>query len=54
MALFAGLGNDELESGLRRLGDDLRDGSWFERNAGLLRQREADLGHRLVRWRRRS
>lgn len=54
MALFARLGNEELEAGLRRLSDDLRDGSWVERNAELLRQSEADLGHRLVRWRRHS
>lgn len=54
MALFAHLENGELETGLRRLGDDLREGVWHERNAELLRQPEADLGHRLVRWQRHS
>ena len=52
MALFAHLGRDELDAGLEQLAADLRDGTWHERNAGLLRQREADLGHRLVTWRR--
>lgn len=54
MALFAHLENDDLDHGLRRLGDDLRDGSWHEHNADLLRQPEVDLGHRLVLWRRHS
>jgi hypothetical protein len=54
MAMFSRLDGEELEAGLRQLADDLRDGSWLERNADLLRQPEADLGHRLVRWRRQS
>jgi hypothetical protein len=52
MALFAQLPEDELESGLRQLAADLQDGSWHTRNASLLNQPEADLGHRLVTWRR--
>jgi hypothetical protein len=53
MALFARLADDELENGLRRLAEDLRDGTWHARNADLLPRTEIDLGHRLVRWHRR-
>ena len=52
MALFAQLDADALDAGLQQLTADLADGTWHERNGALLHQREADLGHRLVTWRR--
>jgi hypothetical protein len=52
MALFARLDDAEREDGLRRLAEDLRDGTWQRRNPFGPGDREADLGHRLVRWRR--
>jgi hypothetical protein len=53
MAMFAWLEDQELQAGLEQLAGDLRDGSWQSRHSDLLRESEADLGHRLVRWRRR-
>ena len=53
MAMFARLDDEEVEIGLGQLASDLRDGSWQHRNHELLHESEADLGHRLVRWRRR-
>jgi hypothetical protein len=53
MAIFERLDEEELEAGLRQLASDLRDGGWQQRNADLMRESEVDLGHRLVRWRRR-
>ena len=50
MALFDRMPTDEVNSRIRRLRADLEDGTWKQRNNGLLDETTADLGHRIVVW----
>jgi len=54
MALFGRMSNDEVDRRMQRLGSDLKDGTWKERNRALLGASSADLAHRLVVWTRPS
>lgn len=48
ISVFARLDSEEIERGLARLRDDLRDGAWEARHADLLRLDALDLGYRVV------